>query len=95
MNWIELHRSPLWKALWESPEMKSKVQQMHNLLVNANLEPEARGVVRGQIKFIESFPFFVEGLARQQAAREAVALADSEENAAAVNRFINEIPTIY
>ena len=79
MNWVQLHSSEVWHEFFRSPEMVAKKNAMYQQLVHAALDPETRGMIRGQIKMVESLESFVEGLARHQQQVETADLVPHEE----------------
>lgn len=93
MDWIALHQSEAWQEFFRAPEIASKKAALYQQLVHAALDPETRGMIRGQIKMLEALPVMVEGLARQQRSNEEV--EPKVESAPRKFGLKSLIPTIY
>lgn len=78
MNWIALAASPMWRDLWDAPELKARREYLERqLLRGSETDPHTIGTLRGQLAGIESFKSLVETLAKKQQQEElGVTLAD-------------------
>lgn len=67
MNWTELHRSPLWRGLWDSEEIAKKEAAIrHQLLSSPEIDPHTLGRLRGQLAAFAELKSMVEGLAQAE-----------------------------
>lgn len=66
VNWIELHHHPLWRALWNSPEIERKESALRERLLGGNVtDPHELGLLRGQLKALAELRGNVELLANE------------------------------
>lgn len=98
MDWISLHLNEHWKALWESEEIRDLLDTNRRTLVHTQLDPERRGVVRGQLMALERLPLLVAQLAEHQQKRADKAAEESAAasgNVSALRRFRDKLPKVY
>jgi hypothetical protein len=67
MNWIGLIANPLWRELWDSPEIKARRAYLeHQLLHGSETDPHTIGSLRGQLAGLDSLKGLVETYAKKQ-----------------------------
>ena len=68
MDFTALFRDPNWQAFLDSEEFKGRIAAQQNLLINAKLDAEERGFVRGQLRALVALEGWVRVLAQKQEA---------------------------
>lgn len=95
MDWIALQASPLWKELWESPELAAKKQKILSLLLNGSWDEKTLAYLKGQLTALDELPKMVFELAKKQALEEKKAKEEHrrvlDPHEAAILNMIPEI----
>jgi hypothetical protein len=90
MNWIGLIANPLWRELWDSPEIKARRAYLeHQLLRGSETDPHSIGVLRGQLAGMDSLKGLVESFAKKQQ-QEELGLLTQPETAAPEKRTFRD-----
>lgn len=67
MDYVALRRDPLWNELWESKEVKEKIDACRNgLLTGSVVDPHALGVLRGRLNALIELHNLVDQMAEKQ-----------------------------
>lgn len=67
MNWVALVANPLWRELWDSPEIKARRAYLeHQLLRSSETDPHTIGTLRGQLAGMDVLKALAEGFAKKQ-----------------------------
>jgi len=81
MDFKVLASDPLWQRFWDSEEVRTITSGLTSQLVNATLDSETRGRIRGQLQMLTKLPAFVKAQADKQE-KEENRIAESVEETA-------------
>lgn len=93
MDWIALYTDENWRAFWASEKIQELEKTLQSMLVNAQLDPESRGVLRGRLMVLQQLPGMVRQLAEKQ--QEDLNKVTTAENVSAFSRLRSSLHKVY
>jgi len=95
MNWIAIHLNPDWQSLWRSDEIRKHKEALQHTLLYAKLDPESRGIVRGQLQHLDFLQNLVKLCADKQAKESIKQAAESTPSLTTTEDFFRDLPRVF